>query len=249
MHDFGSPVHKISIIIPTLNEEKLLKRLLSQFSPEIRKKYNVELIISDGGSQDSTIKIAEEYADRLILYKEIYPQNISQGRNEGAKNCLGDVLIFLNADTYVRDLDYLLSEISMEFDKQDVSALACAVYVFPDEEKFLDKVIHNMYNNYTGLLNKFFIGMGRGECQIIRRNKFFEVGGYNENLAAGEDFDLYKRLRKYGNLIFRRDLIVYESPRRYRKFGYFKVLWDWAKNSFSVILANKSISKSWEPVR
>ena len=137
----------------------------------------------------------------------------------------------------------------MEFNEHDVSAIACAVYVFPDEEKFLDKVIHYIYNYYTVLLNKYFIGMGRGECQIIKRDKFFQVGGYNENFIAGEDFDLYKRLAKQGKLVFRRDLIVYESPRRYRKFGYIKVLWDWAKNSVAVILANKSVSKRWEPVR
>ena len=91
--------------------------------------------------------------------------------------------------------------------------------------------------------------MGRGECHIISRKAFFESGGYDENLAAGEDFDLYNRLRKYGRVIFRNDLLVYESPRRYRKFGYAKVFLDWAGNSLSVFLFKRSISKSWEAVR
>ncbi len=63
------------------------------------------MIVSDGGSKDSTIKISKKYADRVILKTEHFPQNISQGRNEGAKNSLGDVLIFLNADTLVPDIE------------------------------------------------------------------------------------------------------------------------------------------------
>ncbi len=123
MYDY-SLLHKISIIIPTLNEEKLLKRLLTQFTPEIRYKYDIEIIISDGGSIDSTLKIAEEYADKIIIYTEKFEQNISQGRNEGAKKSLGDVLIFLNADICIGNLDSLLREINVEFYKKNISAIA-----------------------------------------------------------------------------------------------------------------------------
>jgi glycosyltransferase involved in cell wall biosynthesis len=249
MHDFHDCKKKVSVIIPTFNEEKLIKRSVSQFNTEVKNKFDIEIIISDGGSQDSTIQIVKGYADRIILHKEKFSQNISQGRNEGAKNSLGDVLIFLNADTCIKDIDYLLNEISKELLEKDVVAIACSVYVFPEEEKFFDKAFHYFYNNFSDILNKFFIGMGRGECHIVKRETFFDVGGYNEDLAAGEDFELYKRLRNHGRIKFRKDLVVYESPRRYRKFGYSKVIWDWAKNSLSVILFNKSISKKWEAVR
>lgn len=243
------PGKKISIIIPTLNEEKLLKRLLDQFSESLKIKYNLEIIVSDGGSSDKTVEIAGEIADKVILHKNKFQQNISQGRNIGAKESLGDVLIFLNADTFVRNIDYLLENSLSEIFNNNVSAIACPIFVFPEEEKLSDKIFHYCYNNYAAMLNKFFMGMGRGECHIIRRENFFEVQGYNEKLAAGEDYDLYVRLKKKGKLKFRRDFIVYESPRRYRKFGYMKVLWDWAKNSVSVTLRNKSISKEWEAVR
>ena len=85
---------KISIIIPTLNEEKYLERLLSQIDRKLKSRFNIELIISDGGSKDLTIEIANKYADRIISHKVEIPQNISQGRNAGANNSLGDVLIF-----------------------------------------------------------------------------------------------------------------------------------------------------------
>ncbi len=240
---------KISIIVPTLNEEKYLGRLLSQFDEKLKKKFDLELIISDGGSKDLTVEIANKYADRIISHTEETPQNISQGRNAGADNSLGDVLIFLNADTYIKDIDFLLKESLTELFFNDVTAIACPIFVFPEEEKFSDKTFHFFYNHYSSVLNKYFMGMGRGECHIIRKDKFLQAGGYDENLAAGEDYELYVRLKKIGKLKFRHDFIVYESPRRYRKFGYRRVFWDWAKNSVSVTLFKRSISKSWEAVR
>jgi len=249
MHDLFENKKRISIIIPTLNEEKLIERSLSQFTEEIKQTYNIEVIVSDGGSKDSTIEISKKYADRLILHTEKFPQNISQGRNAGAKFSQRDVLIFLNADTCIKDINYFFSEILKEFDKNGTAAVACRIEVFPEEEKLSDKLFHGYYNYYVSLLNKFFIGMGRGECHIIRQENFLRSGGYDETLAAGEDFDLYSRIRKTGKIKFRRDLLVYESPRRYRKYGYLKVIWDWTKNSVSVFLFKKSISTKWEAVR
>lgn len=249
MHDLSRNRKRISIIIPSLNEEKLIERLLKQFTAGIKSSFNIELIVSDGGSNDSTIEIAKKYADRIIEHKEKFSQNISQGRNAGAKDSLRDVLIFLNADTYIKDIELFLSEILKEFESDETAAVACRIEVFPEEIKLSDKLFHGFYNYYVALLNKLFIGMGRGECHIIRRDSFLRAGGYDESLAAGEDFDLYSRIRKTGRIKFRRDLLVYESPRRYRKFGYFRVIRDWTMNSISVYLFKKSVSAKWEAVR
>jgi GT2 family glycosyltransferase len=248
---------RVSIIIPTLNEEKLIQKTLSQFNKKFKDSLDVdvEVIISDGGSWDKTLEKIDEIKgtanvpDKITVHKENYRQNISMGRNRGAQESEGDVLIFFNADTCVTDMSSFISNALKILKDEKIAAIACPIYVFPEEEIFMDKLFHGTYNKYVEVLDKFFMGMGRGECHIVRKSLFEKVNGYNEKLFAGEDYDLYKRLKKHGKIHFAKEMIVYESPRRYRKFGYARVFWDWYLNSMAVTFFHKSSSSEWEPVR
>ena len=99
------------------------------------------------------------------------------------------------------------------------------------------------------MLNIIGVGMGRGECQIIRSEVFRKLNGYNEKFAAGEDFDLFRRIRRLGKIYFSRKNIVFESPRRYREIGHFGTMLRWLVNSVSTVILKKSISKEWKQVR
>jgi hypothetical protein len=68
-------------------------------------------------------------------------------------------------------------------------------------------------------------------------------------MAAGEDFDLYKRLARLGKIGHRPGLGVYESPRRFRRYGYLLVLTEWTINALAVMILRRSISKEWEEIR
>jgi Glycosyltransferases involved in cell wall biogenesis len=177
---------KISVVIPSLNEEKLISRTLSQFDADLKSKYNVEVIISDGGSTDDTMKIAEGKADKVTIHDNHIKQNIAQGRNAGAKLAEGDVLVFLNADTYLHDKIKFFETIMQFSSANHYSALAFPVKIEKELEMRKDKMFHTCYNNYVRLLNKIGLGMGRGECHIIKKEKFLEVNGYNGELAAAK---------------------------------------------------------------
>lgn len=239
----------ISVIIPALNEEKLIYQTLSQFTSGLRHRYSLEVIVSDGGSTDKTLLISREFADKIVTASENEKQNIPRGRNIGAESARGKYFYFFNADTLIKDIDFFFKRSLEIISLPRYDAVACNVYVFPEEEKFVDKIFHGFYNNYVRFLNFLGMGMGRGECHIIKRDMFFKINGYNESLAAGEDFDLYRRISRTGRIKFAPELVVYESPRRYRKFGYAKVFGDWTRNSVSVLFRNKSVSQEWEAVR
>jgi len=241
---------KYSIIIPTLNEEKLLANLLEQFkNNSILSKYDAEIIISDGGSTDNTLQIAKKFTNNILLKNTDEKQNIAGGRNVGAKIANGKFLIFLCADVIFEDIIKFFDFLEKKFVDSSYLGMTCNVKIFPEEERTSDKIFHLFLNNYFYSLNILGLGMGRGECQVISKEIFEQFNGYNEELAAGEDFDLFRRLRKKGKILHARNILVYESPRRYRKYGYLSVFKDWFINSFYVVIKNKSVSTEWEQIR
>lgn len=240
---------KYSFIIPTLNEEKLLEQLLQVLdNNKLRKKYNYEIIISDGGSTDKTLEIANKYADKILVSNDT-EQNISMGRNVGGFAAEGDIFIFYNGDILPENIVEVFKTVENKFISSKYLAMTCCVKVFREEQLFVDVIFQNFYNYYFHLLNIIGMGMGRGECHIIKREVFMEFNGYNENLAAGEDFDLFRRIRKKGKILFARNLTVYESPRRYRKLGHFRIFFTWLINSIYIIFGNSSKSTEWKQVR
>jgi glycosyltransferase involved in cell wall biosynthesis len=239
----------ISVIIPALNEEKLIGATLDLFPPELCAKHGIEVIVSDGGSTDRTMELARERGAAVVEHTGSHRQTIAEGRNAGAERSRGDVLVFLNADTLIPDPDRFFTIISEQLKGATADALACPVEIVPSERRGFDSVFSAVYNGYVAALNASGVGMGRGECHIVRRAAFERVGRYNAAMTAGEDFDLYRRLRRFGPIRYVRELTVWESPRRFRKFGYARVLWDWNRNALSVIFFNRSVSKEWDPVR
>ncbi|MBU3741318.1 MAG: glycosyltransferase [Candidatus Kapabacteria bacterium] len=243
----------VSVVVPTLNEEKLLDATLASFSVDVRQRYAAELIVSDGGSQDATISIAARHADHIVEERSGKRQNIAQGRNRGAEAARGDVIVFINADTVPHDVERFMAVIHAFAQRTGpyarASALATPVNFAPADRRPADRLFHGFYNAYVRLLNALRIGAGRGECQIVRTAVFRSVNGYRENLAAGEDFDLFARIGLRARVRFAPELLVLESPRRFRKFGYFRVLFWWTINALSVMVRGRSSSDEWEPVR
>lgn len=258
----------LSVIIPVFQEEKILFDTLKLYDDKLKKKFNFELIISDGGSTDSTIQIAKQFTNKIAVHSNNKKQTIAEGRNKGAELATSDTLIFINADTRPANIDSFFTFISNWANSKKnktekinlidenqlnkyykYSALATTVEPFPEEKIFIDKFFYGFFNTYFNFLNIIGIGMGRGECQIIDKNVFTSLGGYNPQLIAGEDFELFKRIAKTHKVAFVKELKVYESPRRFRKQGYVKTVLRWTANGISVIFNKKSVSKQWDTVR
>lgn len=245
---------RASLVIPTLNEGRLIGTLLDSFTPEMRQRHGLELIVSDGGSTDDTVAIARRKADRVVVHDEPTRQTISMGRNAGAWVATGQVLLFMNADVRLPDDadDFLEAMISAAY---EAGAATCRVGVHRNEATFMDRLVLGGCNVLFRVMNLIGIGMGRGECHVVRTSVFRAVSGYDESLVAGEDFELYWRISRWGRrtktakIRFLWDRIIWEDPRRYRQKGYLRTLMSWFGNTVSVIFLGRAHSKEWEAVR
>jgi len=214
---------KVSFIIPALNEEKRIGNLINSLN-KLDRKWDYEIIVADGNSTDSTRAIAEKMGAIVIQDNVNGPKTIANGRNTGASLASGELFIFCDADTLIKDPDNFLTRVCSVFENQGIAGGTPSIRVFPDESNRKDKLFHFLYNNiirFSFLINMPLCG---GQCQIVRAGPFREINGYDENIVHTEDSEIFKRLSKIGKLHFFTDLIVYESPRRYRYYGYFTVL-------------------------
>jgi glycosyltransferase involved in cell wall biosynthesis len=240
---------KYSIIIPTLNEEKLLPGLLGSLSNQsLKSKFDYEVVVSDNGSTDGTLGIAHRLSDKVVCHEEGKIKSIAACRSNGAKCSSGSFLIFVNADVRF-DVEQLLSTIEKKFAPSEYVAMTCPIKVLPDQEELRDKCFSVVCNTYYYFSNLVGLGIARGECQIIRRNVYETVGGYNEKIVAGEDFELFMRIRKHGKVLFSWSATVYESPRRYHKWGYVRTISAWLLTSAGSWFRKKPFYKEWETIR
>lgn len=90
----------LSIIIPTLNEELFIPKLLGDFQKQTKR--NFEICVVDSASKDKTRELSLQFKKNLpLFFFENKKKNVSIQRNFGAKKARGKYLVFLDADTRV----------------------------------------------------------------------------------------------------------------------------------------------------
>ncbi len=239
----------ISIIIPTLNEESVIKKTLIHLKTMENTDY--EIIISDGNSIDKTIDIANQYADRVIVYTGTTRQTIAGGRNIGAEVAKGEYFIFCDADISIPNPDDFFTEVIAVFkNNPKIVAATARLKVFPEMETVADRFIFGVFNWFVMILNNIFgVGVASGEFQFIRKSAFQKVGGFNEAYVAAEDMDMFSKLSKIGKTRFLQNMIVYHTGRRAHKIGWTRLLFIWSVNGIFIFLFHHGFSKQWDPIR
>jgi glycosyltransferase involved in cell wall biosynthesis len=172
----------VSVIIPTKNSAKTLEVCLESIKNQTYK--NIEIIIIDNNSTDNTKEIAGKYTDKVFNYG---PERSAQ-RNFGGKNSNGENIIFI-------DSDMKLSERIVEscFEKVKESESTKGI-VIPEESYGV-----GFWAKCKKLERSFYIGVDWMEAaRFFDKKVFQEVGGYDENMTSGEDWDLSQRVgQKY----------------------------------------------------
>lgn len=193
---------KLSVIIPTLNEEQHLDSLLTYL------KYNIsesEIIVCDGGSTDKTIEIAIKHDVHLF--------RTSTGRalqmNTGAKKARGEALYFLHADTFP----------PLNFETLIINALQKSNAGSFRMQFNSDNRLLRIYALFTRF--NWRICRGGDRSLFLTKSLFEEIGGYPD-LSLLEDYVLFKLALQKGKFASLNEEVV-TSDRKYKKYGVIRL--------------------------
>jgi len=165
----------VSIIIPTYNSSKTIRQCLK--SVKCQTYRNIEIIVCDNFSTDDTVDIARRYRAKILFRG----QERAAQKNFGARHADGDLLYFIDSDFVlerdtvhrcvqsIRNVDAVVTVNRSIGDGLWPKSIAYKRELHADEESFI-------------------------AARFIRKESFFKVGGFDEELVVWEDIDLHKRL-------------------------------------------------------
>ena len=198
---------QVSVIIPTYNEAENIAKLIHHLKND-SSKLLLEIIVSDGGSVDGTLALAEN-AGAIGL---ISP---AKGRaaqmNYGASVAKGDLLYFVHADTippktYLADITGAISE------GYDMGRYLSRY----DSKSWLLKL-----NSLASRLDTF-AGMGGDQSLFITKQLLEQSGSFDGTMKIMEEFEFCARAKKQGKYkIIHKPVLI--STRKYDTNGWFKV--------------------------
>ncbi len=202
----------ISVIIPTLNEEKFIAVLLECLKNQTWQ--NFEIIVADAKSKDKTRQIAKKEGVKIVE-----GGHQAFGRNNASRYAKGDILLFLDADISF-DINFL-GNCYQSFITQKLDVACCYFDTYPLPLKM--KMIYGLWNSSKYLRRKTKGPDGEAQCLWVKRSVFKKLGKFNENLKIAEDMDFIQRAVEKG---FKFDILNYKfvpCDRRYQKVGSLRV--------------------------
>lgn len=196
----------ISVIIPTFNEAAIIAQTIKTLRSFDKQQCIREIIVSDGNSTDSTIKIAQEAGAKVITTKK----GRAAQMNAASTIAQGEILYFLHADT--RPPETFAQLIIDAYSNGYTSG--CFRLEFDKEHWFLKA--NSWFTRFN--INAFRFG---DQSLFVSKNIFEKSGGFNENLIILEDQEIIPRLKKQGNFIVLPKPVI-TSSRKYILNGIYK---------------------------
>lgn len=197
---------KISVIIPTYNRARFIKRAIS--SVLCQTYQNFEIIVVDGPSTDNTQDIVKKIQDKRIKYmRPKIQRGVSAARNAGIDQAKGEFIAFLDSDD-----EWLPEKLEKQMDVFEngdpgIGVVSTGFFIINKKNKLAGIV----FPKYRGFLKKeiFFANPRIGTSTVlVKRECFKTVGQFDINLLTHEDLDLWLRISEYFKFDFVSDSLV-----------------------------------------
>lgn len=198
---------KISIIIPVYNEEEFIAETIDQIIATSPNRVE-EIIVVDGGSTDSTVQKVSETSAKVVISPK---KGRAAQMNYGAFKAKGAILYFLHADSFPPagfDLK-ILKEVEQE------SSAGCFRLAFDRDHWLL---------NFYAWCTRFDVDLFRfgDQSLFIKKDLFWEIGGFREDHVVMEDQEIIKRIKKRDSFSILPERVI-TSARKYRENGMLRL--------------------------
>jgi len=217
--------HLISVVIPCKNEEGYIGNTLKALRNQTVITPETPIFIADAHSTDKTLEIIQDHAQYLNI-KVIDGGIPSVGRNNGARICDSRYILFLDADMILND-EFTLEKVIVLAEQQELDLVT--TYIRSLQNTWHDKVLWaaHRFTSRTKIFGSYAAGM----FIFIRREAFLQIGGFNERVCLGEDWELTHQIPPEKFSVC--DTYIYTSNRRFVKQGYLRTVFQYAMVALS----------------
>lgn len=219
---------KISIITPMYNSGQYVGRMIQALKDLDYPKDEIEIIIIDNGSEDDSVNIASEMG---VSCKVMKGASISQMRNAGASMASGEILGFVDSDCLVspdwanKASDYISTDVG----------IVGGYYGLGDSPGWIEKTWHDLKKDITGDVS--FVSAGN---MVIKAELFGEIGGFDESVETGEDWDFCQRVIRAGHRVVNQPSLHVTHLGNYKSLlGIIKKERWYGRGMFSVLKGRK----------
>ena len=174
---------KVSVIIPTFNQEKYLGRCLRSLMDQSMNRVDYEIIVVNDGSKDKTKFAANLFKEEIKLINNKRNMGLPYSINKGILSAKGRYVVRVDSDDYVNK-EFLNIPYNFLSNNEEIDAISCDYFLVDDKEKVIKRENSN----------KKPIGCGI----MFRVEQLLELGLYDKKLLVHEDKDLrYRFLKKF----------------------------------------------------
>ena len=201
---------KVSVIVPVYNGEEFIESCIKDVLNQTLK--NIELILINDGSKDSTLEICQkyiEYENRITLINQ-ENKGVSIARNKGINKAKGKYICFIDSDDRIKE-DYLENLYNIA-EKKDVKIVCCDIECVDKNYKFksIKTIDEGYYTSLDALEELFkFRNLNWGPC-----GKLFKADIIKDKIGF-PDVDIYEDLVFVYKTIYNTEKIFYTKVCKY----------------------------------
>ncbi|MBI1910803.1 MAG: glycosyltransferase family 2 protein [Deltaproteobacteria bacterium] len=190
MYFTSNSLPSISVIIPTLNSEKTLRESLRSICTQDYPQDKLEIIISDGGSTDSTPEIVKLIGTETLIKIKYIPNTLKTGeagKAEGFRHSANEIIAFIDSDNILPESNWFLKMVE-PFNDAQIFASEPLEYTCRANDGYITR-----YCAYIGMNDPLCLFLGNYDRYCTLTGRWTEVPHIEEDLGRYLKIELEKK--------------------------------------------------------